>query len=68
MAAGIDERPRLNREWHLAHKLDRHANMDERIDWHVNHAANCSCRPIPPTVIAEMERRGLLAPTPRSLR
>lgn len=59
---------RLNREWHLAHRLGRDASMEERIAWHIEHAANCLCRPIPAKVLVEMDRRGLLVPTPQSLR
>lgn len=43
------------------------AKIDERIDWHMAHAANCGCRPIPDSVLKAMDKRGLLAPTPRSL-
>ncbi len=57
----------INRRWHEEHKMPPNANMQERIDWHMAHAANCACRPIPPTVLRAMDERGLLAPTPRSL-
>lgn len=59
---------RINKEWHEAHKMPRNASMEERIDWHVAHAASCGCRPIPDSVLKAMDKRGLLAPTPRSLR
>ncbi len=60
--------PRLNREWHLLHKMPDRPTLEERIDWHVAHAANCGCRPIPERLLREMEQRGMTAPTPRSLR
>jgi hypothetical protein len=59
---------KVNAAWHQAHKLARDASLDERIDWHVKHAAECACRPIPRSIQAELERRGLNAPTARSLR
>jgi len=58
----------INREWHAAHKLDRKATLEERLNWHVKHAANCDCREMPPTIRRELEARGLLEPTPRSLK
>ncbi len=41
--------------------------MDQRIAWHLRHAAECGCRDIPPTVRREMDARGLTVPTRRSL-
>ena len=31
----------INREWHAIHKLSRKATLEERLNWHVKHAANC---------------------------
>jgi hypothetical protein len=58
---------KLNRSWHLAHRMPRNATLEERLDWHVQHAANCACREMPPSIRKELEARGLIAPTPRSL-
>lgn len=58
----------LNREWHLMHKLDRKASLEERLTWHLKHAANCSCREMPLSIRRELEARGLSVPTPRSLK
>ena len=53
-------RPKLNREWHLAHKMPRNPTLEQRLEWHADHAANCACREMPPDLRAELERRGLL--------
>lgn len=58
----------INKEWHEAHKLARNASLEERINWHLAHAANCSCRDIPESIKRELEARGLTVPNPRSLR
>lgn len=58
----------INRKWHAMHKLGRKATLEERLNWHVKHAANCNCREMPPTIKRELEARGLLVPTPRSLK
>ena len=59
---------KLNREWHLQHKLPRSATLEERLDWHAMHAENCHCREMPETIRRELEARGWTAPTPRSLK
>ena len=58
----------INRAWHLAHKMPRNASMEQRLEWHVMHAANCNCRDMPDSIRRELEARGLVAPTLRSLR
>ena len=59
---------KINKEWHEAHRMPRNATLEQRLDWHVNHAANCSCREMPPGIRAELEARGLITPSPQSLR
>lgn len=59
---------KLNREWHLAHKLPRNASLEERLNWHMLHAENCRCREMPDTIRRELEARGWTSPTPRSLK
>jgi hypothetical protein len=58
----------INREWHEAHRLPRNATLEQRMEWHVMHAANCSCRPMPESIRLELEARGLVAPTERNLK
>jgi hypothetical protein len=38
----------INKEWHLANKMPKNPTEEEKITWHVTHAKNCSCWPIPP--------------------
>lgn len=59
---------KLNREWHLQHKLPRNATLQERLDWHALHAANCHCRDMPVSIRRELEARGWTDPSPRSLK
>jgi hypothetical protein len=58
----------INREWHATHRMPRNAKLEERLDWHLKHAANCSCREVPPSIRRELENRGLAVPTLRSLK
>jgi hypothetical protein len=50
----------VNKAWHAAHRLGARASTNARIAWHVAHAQNCSCRAMPATIRAEIERRGLM--------
>jgi hypothetical protein len=53
---------KLNRGWHAAHKMPANATLDQRLEWHVGHAANCACRGMPATIRAELLKRGMLPP------
>jgi len=57
----------INREWHAAHKLGRNASLDDRLAWHLDHAANCDCREMPLAIRREAEARGLPVPRLRRL-
>jgi hypothetical protein len=57
----------INRQWHLDHKMPRNATLEQRLEWHVMHQANCNCRDMPDSIRRELEARGLVEPTMRSL-
>ena len=59
---------KINRAWHEAHRMPRTAKLEQRLDWHVAHAANCGCREMPQSIRLELERRGLTVPSPKSLK
>ncbi len=47
----------LNREWHRAHRMPPRPTREQRIEWHVAHAAACACRPIPDSIKVDVEKR-----------
>ena len=47
----------LNALWHRANPMPKNPTIDERIEWHREHARACGCRPIPEGVRAEIARR-----------
>jgi hypothetical protein len=53
------EVPKLNREWHLAHKMPLKASFNERVQWHLEHRKHCACRPIPEKLLEEMKQKGI---------
>jgi hypothetical protein len=48
---------KLNKEWHLKNKMPENATLEQRIDWHLQHAMHCQCRPIPTSLLEEIEKR-----------
>jgi hypothetical protein len=52
----------MNADWHRAHILGRNVPMDVRIEWHLEHARECACRPIPASVVAAIDERSVAAP------
>jgi hypothetical protein len=47
----------MNREWHKQHKMPERATENERIEWHLEHARNCTCRPVPKGLLAKMGKK-----------
>jgi hypothetical protein len=50
---------RINKEWHLANKMPKNPSLDQRVEWHLEHARNCTCRPLGGKILEEIERRDL---------
>jgi hypothetical protein len=50
---------KLNREWHLKHKMPKNPTREQRLDWHEEHSKNCACRPMPGKLLAEIKKRRL---------
>ena len=46
----------LNKEWHRLNRMPLRATREQRIKWHVAHARACSCREIPESIRADVER------------
>src|SRR6266496_1192254 len=51
----------MNVKWHERHVLPKRASLEQRIEWHREHRAQCACRPIPARLLeqmAQLERKG----------
>lgn len=55
----------MNREWHEKHPMPANPNLQQRIAWHIAHAAECGCRDIPESVRQALEERGTPVPAKR---
>lgn len=53
----------INATWHKAHPMPPNPTIDERIAWHLEHAAHCKCRKISGKLKEEMEKRHIKIPT-----
>ena len=56
---------RTNSDWHAANRLAKNATIDEKIGWHLRHAQNCGCRPMPKSIENQIKARMLLARRPQ---
>jgi hypothetical protein len=48
---------KTNRIWHELNPMPKRASVDQRIEWHREHARQCGCRPIPPGLQTEIMLR-----------
>ncbi|MEO6304449.1 MAG: hypothetical protein ABIP51_14885 [Bacteroidia bacterium] len=46
---------KINKEWHLKHKMPKNATLKEKIKWHISHQKNCNCRPIPDKLLIKIK-------------
>lgn len=53
---------KINRDWHLAHRMPPNPTEAQRLAWHIEHAAHCACRAIPPGAVARAARQGVSLP------
>lgn len=48
---------KINKLWHQKHKMPKNASDKQRIQWHVDHARECACRPIPQSIQKKLLER-----------
>ena len=46
----------INKKWHEQHKMPKNVSIEEKIKWHLSHAKNCSCRPIPKKLLDAIQK------------
>jgi len=54
----------MNLKWHERHVLPKRASLQQRIEWHREHQAECACRPIPARLLEQMQPSSALRPLP----
>jgi hypothetical protein len=48
---------KINAKWHKENRMLKNPTIEQRIEWHIEHQKNCSCRPIPDKLLEEMKKR-----------
>ena len=46
----------INKQWHLKNRMPARPTLEQRIVWHIEHAAHCDCRPLPDKLKAEIAK------------
>ncbi|NUB04111.1 hypothetical protein GBZ48_33410 [Azospirillum melinis] len=44
----------MNRNWHEAHPMPAKATRQQRVEWHLEHAQACGCRPPPASLLDDI--------------
>lgn len=55
---------KINKEWHMANKMPKNPTVDQRIQWHIEHAEKCLCRQMTPKLkqeVAEWKSRKIIS-------
>ena len=45
---------KINAKWHSAHRMPPGATRTQRVRWHADHEKACGCRPVPPSLKADV--------------
>ena len=48
---------KLNKEWHEQHPMPKNPTLEQRLQWHVQHAKACACREVPDAILKELKKR-----------
>ena len=50
---------KINADWHFKNRMPKKTTLDQRINWHLEHAKNCTCRPLGGKILEEIKKRGI---------
>ncbi len=48
---------KINKQWHTKNRMAKNATLNQKIQWHTDHARECGCREIPSKIKKEMNKR-----------
>ena len=51
---------KINAEWHTKNRMPKNPTLNQKVEWHLAHAKNCTCRPLTGKILEEIKKRGLL--------
>lgn len=47
----------MNKKWHENNPMPKNPTLSQKIQWHVDHARECACRPIPENIKTKLGER-----------
>ena len=47
---------KINKEWHLKNRMPKNPTFEQRMEWHIAHAASCACRQPSAKLKAQIEQ------------
>lgn len=47
---------KINASWHGKNVMPKNATIEQRINWHLEHAKECACHPIPEKLQIEINK------------
>lgn len=53
---------KINAEWHREHRMPASPSKKQRAEWHYQHALNCGCRALTPSITSLLVSQGYGVP------
>lgn len=53
---------KINAEWHLANKMPVNPTKRQRAAWHYEHARQCGCHALTPSIVSLLVSQGFEVP------
>ncbi len=53
---------KINAEWHKANRMPANSTRKQRAEWHYEHARNCGCRALTPSIVSLLVSQGFEVP------
>ncbi len=53
---------KINAEWHKANRMPANPTRKQRAEWHYEHARNCGCRALTPSIVSLLVSQGFEVP------
>lgn len=57
---------KTNSEWHREHRMPTNPTKKQRAEWHYQHALNCGCRGLTPSITSLLVSQGYEVPKVRA--
>ncbi|MDB5538717.1 MAG: hypothetical protein JWQ89_444, partial [Devosia sp.] len=59
---GVGLMGKMNMQWHHDHRMPDNPSKQQRAEWHYQHALNCGCRTLTPSITSLLVSQGYEVP------